>query len=51
MNTYHLVNAGDLGLQNSDGISNGGLLVVGDGGGAEGAILKRAKLRALLSSS
>ena len=44
--TYDLVDAGDLGLENRDGVSDRrllGALVVGDGRGAESASLHRAE--------
>ena len=49
--TYDLVDAGDLGLENSDGISDRRLLVgVGNGRGAESASLQGGELLILAHS-
>jgi len=51
MFTYDLVDSGDLGLEDSDGISDGRLRgSVGNGGGAESARLQSSELLILAHS-
>ena len=45
--TYHLIDSRDLGLENRDGVSDRRLLGVGDGRGAEGALLQGSELLVL----
>ena len=45
--TYDLVDLGNLGLEDGDGISDGGFLGVGDGGSSEGLLGEGGQLLVL----